>query len=74
MSCTTNYISSHTSLINSTNPAATRWVLPSQRGQGRSLRLSFRGPRELSVHCHGGPVHHKQLGEGEGFLERYKKD
>jgi hypothetical protein len=68
MSCTTSYISSHTSLIKYTNPAAIRWVLPSLHGQGRLLQLSFRGPKEASVHCHGGPVHHQRLSEGEGLL------
>jgi hypothetical protein len=75
MSCTTNSISSHTNLIKYTNPAAIRWVLPSQHGQGRLLQLSFRDPKEASVHCHGGLVHHQRLSEGEGFLlGRNKKD
>ena len=43
-------------------------MLTSQHGQGRSLRLSFRVPKEPSAHCHGGQVHHKQLEEGEAFL------
>jgi hypothetical protein len=46
-------------------PAATRWVVPSLHGQGRLLQLSFRGPKEPSVHCHGGPVHRERLSEGE---------
>src|SRR5262245_21847323 len=65
MSYTTNSISSHTSLIKYTNPAATRWVLPPPYGQRRSLRLSFRDPKEPSADCHGRPVHHMRLSEGE---------
>jgi hypothetical protein len=68
MLCTINSISSHTSLIKYTNPAAIRWVLPSQRGQDRSLRLSFRDPKEPSAHCHGCLVRHERLSEGEGFF------
>ena len=36
-------------------------------GQDRSLRLSFRDPKESSAHCHGRPVRHERLSEGEGF-------
>src|SRR5215475_1467264 len=65
ISCTTSYISSHTSPTKYTNPAATRWVLPPPYGQRRSLRLSFRDPEEPSANCHGRPVHHMRLSEGE---------
>src|SRR5262249_11016146 len=65
ISCTPSYISSHTSPTKYTNPAATRWVLPPPYGQRRSLLLSFRDPKEPSANCHGGPVHHKRLSEGE---------
>src|SRR5215471_11573330 len=65
MSCTTSYISSHTSPTKYTNPAASLWALPPPCGQRRSLRLLFRDPMEPSANCHGGPVHHKRLSEGE---------
>jgi hypothetical protein len=44
-------------------------------GQDRSLRLSFRDPKESSAHCHGCPVRHERLSEGEAFfLARNTKD
>ena len=46
-------------------PCCYCWVLPPPHGQRRSLRLSFRDPKEPSADCHGGPVHHKRLSEGE---------